>query len=136
MPNKTKASRKKSVSPLEPGSKSRSTDRLSVYREKRRFEITPEPGPDASPEEAGAAGSLQKAEHEGKKTSAEAASSLAFVVQKHDARRLHYDVRLEIDGAMASWAVPKGPSYDPAIRRLAVQTEDHPIAYNAFEGRI
>ncbi len=97
-------------------------DRLATYRAKRRFGVTPEPGTD---------GSLQSAPAAEKKT-----SSLAFVVQKHDARRLHYDVRLEIDGAMASWAVPKGPSYDPTVRRLAVQTEDHPLAYNEFEGRI
>jgi bifunctional non-homologous end joining protein LigD len=99
-------------------------DRLGTYRAKRRFEVTPEPAP--SP------GSSQEDGGEEKKTPA----ALAFVVQKHDARRLHYDVRLEVDGAMASWAVPKGPSYDPAVRRLAVQTEDHPMEYNAFEGRI
>jgi bifunctional non-homologous end joining protein LigD len=100
--------------------KASSPDRLETYRAKRRFEITPEPR------------SSQAREGEGKKT----ASPLAFVVQKHDARRLHYDVRLEVDGAMVSWAVPKGPSFDPAVRRLAVQTEDHPMEYNAFEGRI
>jgi bifunctional non-homologous end joining protein LigD len=101
------------------------SDRLATYRAKRRFDVTPEPVPDES--------SQTPAPGE-KKTSSGVRG--AFVVQKHDARRLHYDVRLEIEGAMASWAVPKGPSYDPKIRRLAVQTEDHPMDYNAFEGRI
>src|SRR5579862_9220899 len=98
-------------------------DRLETYRAKRRFGVTPEPAP---------SGSSQPEAPEEKKTP----DGLAFVVQKHDARRMHYDVRLEVDGAMVSWAVPKGPSYDPVVRRLAVQTEDHPMEYNAFEGRI
>ena len=104
-----------------------SSDRLATYRAKRDFGVTPEPG------------SSQVETKEEKKTAPEASATsepLAFVVQKHDARRLHYDVRLEVDGAMVSWAVPKGPSFDPAVRRLAVQTEDHPMEYNAFEGRI
>src|SRR5579859_6830746 len=113
--HKQKASTEKKSSP--------SADRLATYRAKRRFDVTPEPAPNES---------SQTEEAAEKKTSARP----AFVVQKHDARRLHYDVRLEIDGAMASWAVPKGPSYDPAVRRLAVQTEDHPMEYNEFEGRI
>jgi bifunctional non-homologous end joining protein LigD len=95
------------------------SDRLATYEAKRRFDVTPEP----RSSQAGAP--LEKK-----------AAALAFVVQKHDARRLHYDFRLEVDGAMVSWAVPKGPSYDPSVRRLAVQTEDHPMEYNAFEGRI
>jgi bifunctional non-homologous end joining protein LigD len=100
-----------------------STERLATYEAKRDFGVTPEPR-----------GSSQDGSSAANKSAAKA--TLQFVIQKHDARRLHYDVRLEIDGAMASWAVPKGPSYDPTVRRLAVQTEDHPMEYNAFEGRI
>jgi bifunctional non-homologous end joining protein LigD len=90
---------------------------LARYDEKRDFSVTSEPAPQPIK----------------KKKSGQ---PLTFMVHKHDARRLHYDLRLELNGVLASWAIPKGPSYDPSIKRLAVETEDHPFEYGKFEGRI
>src|SRR5262245_26218251 len=92
---------------------------LRRYREKRDPGSTPEPFAEAARPRALLPGAAR-----------------AFVVQQHAARRLHHDLRLEIGGVLASWAVPKGPSLDPRERRLAVRTEDHPLAYADFEGVI
>jgi bifunctional non-homologous end joining protein LigD len=99
-------------------------DRLEPYRRKRDFRVTSEPPGEGTLVE-GAPGDVGPA-----------AEGPSFVVQKHAARSLHYDFRLEVEGVMASWAVPKGPSYDPSVKRLAVQVEDHPLDYRGFEGII
>lgn len=89
-------------------------DTLTAYKAKRNFAVTPEP--------------LEGGEGE--------SGALTYVIQKHWARKLHYDFRLELDGTMKSWAVPKGPSFDSRDKRMAVHVEDHPIAYSSFEGAI
>jgi bifunctional non-homologous end joining protein LigD len=100
----------------DPDSREGSASRpLATYKEKRDFERTPEP--------AGRKGRRRKGERR-------------FVVQRHRARALHYDLRFEIDGVLVSWAVPKGPTLDPKVKRMAVHVEDHPMEYAAFEGVI
>jgi bifunctional non-homologous end joining protein LigD len=94
------------------------TKSLSEYNCKRNFDITSEP------------------QHQEPAKKSKGAHALHFVIQKHDARRLHYDFRLELNGTLKSWAVPKGPSLDPKDKRLAVHVEDHPISYANFEGSI
>src|SRR5207248_2230571 len=91
-------------------------DSLTAYRSKRDFDKTREPS--------------------GRTPVASAEGAPRFVVQRHRARRLHYDFRLEVDGVLASWAVPKGPTLDPAARRAAFHVEDHPLEYFDFEGVI
>ncbi len=88
---------------------------IEDYGKKRDFGRTPEPRPDGAPRRSGPP---------------------VFVVHRHEARSLHYDLRIEIDGVLKSWAVPKGFSYDPREKRLAVRTEDHPLEYERFEGMI
>ena len=95
------------------------TRKLERYRAKRDFSKTAEPSGGES-----------------RARPARRRSVLRFVIQKHAASHLHYDLRLELDGVMKSWAVPKGPSVVPGVRRLAMEVEDHPISYNTFEGTI
>ena len=109
-------------------------EQLREYQRKRDFAKTAEPS-GATKQKSGAKSASKSASKSGRQP-ARSAGELRFVIQKHDASRLHYDLRLEMDGVMKSWAVPKGPSADPAVKRLAMQVEDHPIEYNTFEGTI
>ena len=99
------------------GSSRSARAQLAEYRRKRDFGRTGEPSGETA-------------------STATRPGRLRFVIQKHAARNLHFDLRLELDGVMKSWAVPKGPSLDPSVRRMAVHVEDHPLSYGGFEGTI
>ncbi len=115
MPRAARSRKSPSLTSPARGEESDSANGLDRYGEMRDFSRTPEPAPETPPPTAG---------------------PLTFVVQKHRATRLHYDFRLEWDGTMKSWPIPRGPSLDPADKRLAVMTEDHPLSYASFEGLI
>lgn len=101
-------------------------DKLAKYRSMRSKNKTPEPFGDESPPFGKSQGKQGKPRQ----------NKLVFVIQKHAATALHYDFRLEVGGVMPSWAIPKGPSLDPVVKRLAMKTEDHPLDYRNFEGVI
>ena len=105
-------------------------EQLKEYQRKRDF------GKTAEPSGASKSASTLASKTARKPSRSAAKNKLEFVIQKHAATQLHYDLRLEIDGVMKSWAVPKGPSADPGVKRLAMQVEDHPVEYNSFEGTI
>lgn len=113
----------------------RTSERLEVYRSKRDARRTPEPVPEAHRRSGGLRGAAARgradAAHDGDTTTVP-----VFVIQRHEARRLHYDFRLEHDGVLVSWALPKGVPTDPRRNHLAVPTEDHPMEYRTFEGEI
>ncbi|MBR8411762.1 DNA ligase D [Burkholderia cenocepacia] len=109
--------------------------KLDPYRRKRHFGATPEPE-GAHGKRRAKTDTQAASKPKAKQFAARARHPLRFVIQEHHARRLHYDFRLELDGTLKSWAVPKGPSFDPQVKRLAVHVEDHPLEYASFEGEI
>src|SRR5215218_4007173 len=116
------------MSEAPPVALARAGSSLEEYAAKRDFSRTPEPSPTTEP--AVESDSSLITHHSSLR------ASLRFAVQAHSARRMHFDLRLELDGALKSWAVPNGFSADPGEKRLAVMTEDHPLEYLAFEGVI
>lgn len=104
---------------------SKSDNSLKEYKKKRNFNVSAEPKP--QPSRKATAGKQKKSTSNSKNS---------FVIQKHNASHLHYDFRIEINGVLKSWAIPKGPSTDPHEKRLAIETEDHPMEYAKFEGVI